>query len=382
VTFSPGGRRCAATEGDKAIRIFELESGQATLISHPHTAPITALAFSPDGERLASSSDDRAAKVWDATTGHEALVLRLHSARISSVAFSPDGRRLATACELIDVCDAGEPEGEGRAARAHEAEARAPQWHLAQVYACEKEGNGLAAIHHLDQLIAWRPGWGDLHGWRANHEAQLRRWERASAGLARAIELEAEGSGYYYRAALVRLRERDLAAYRAVCAAAARRFGRARDQSTLNELAWTCSLGPGALEHAERSVRWASAAVALAPRSANDLNTLGAALYRAGQFEEAIRRLDEAITIRGREGTEYDRLLLAMAHARAGRRETARTWLARAVAGVERPKRPAPPGSDDPELPPWAEEVELELLRREAEALILAPDLPADPFAP
>jgi hypothetical protein len=71
---------------------------------------------------------------------------------------------------------------------------------------------------------------------------------------------------------------------------------------------------------------------------------------------------------------------LIMAHARAGRSETARTWLSRAVAALGPPNRPGPSGSHDSLLPPW--EVEVEHFRREAEALILTPNFLDDPFAP
>ena len=48
------------------------------------------------------------------------------------------------------------------------------------------------------------------------------------------------------------------------------------------------------------------------------LNTLGIALYRAGRFEESIRRSHEAIVCRGNEGSVYDWAVLAMAHYRLG----------------------------------------------------------------
>jgi len=102
------------------------------------------------------------------------------------------------------------------------------------------------------------------------------------------------------------------------------------------------------------------------------LNTLGAALYRAGRFEDAIRRLEEGIQLRGGgQGNPFDWLFLAMAHHRLGHREEARRWL-------DRLRDYQPTGSPDQ----FTQELELRLVRSEAEALILYdPIFPADPFA-
>src|SRR5262249_37321748 len=120
---------------------------------------------------------------------------------------------------------------------------------------------------------------------------------------------------------------------------------------------------------------WASAAIAAKPRQPDLLNTLGAALYRAGRFEEGARRLEEAVALRGGEDSVADRLLLAMAYSQAGRSATARSWLAKAVPAGERPDRPGPPGPSGPVPLPWPLEIEHQVLGREAVALVLAPDL-------
>jgi hypothetical protein len=102
------------------------------------------------------------------------------------------------------------------------------------------------------------------------------------------------------------------------------------------------------------------------------LNTLGAALYRAGRSQEAIFRLEEGIRKRGGESLPQDWVFLAMAHHQLGHDTEARRWLDRLRA-----HRP----NENPRA--FWKELEIRLLRREAEAVVLYdPAFPSDPFAP
>ena len=101
------------------------------------------------------------------------------------------------------------------------------------------------------------------------------------------------------------------------------------------------------------------------------MTTLGAALYRAGRYDQAIGRLEEAIRARGGVGLPGDWAFLALAHHRLGHRDLARRWLDRL-----REHRP----SEDPAR--YWDELEIRLLRGEAEAVVLDdPVFPDDPFA-
>jgi WD40 repeat protein/serine/threonine protein kinase len=139
-------------------------------------------------------------------------------------------------------------------------------------------------------------------------------------------------------------------------------------------VAWLCSLGPYTIADRESPIRLAEAAVRDATESQKPglLNTLGAALYRAGRYDEAIRRLEEAMQARpGGQGNAADWLLLAMAHHRLGHRDLARRWLER-LADYR--------ASEDPRM--FSYDLDIRLLRCEAEALILYdPVFPDDPFA-
>jgi serine/threonine protein kinase/WD40 repeat protein len=134
---------------------------------------------------------------------------------------------------------------------------------------------------------------------------------------------------------------------------------------TLNVLAWSCAQGPAALTDYAALIRVTESAIASA-RTSNRLNTLGALLYRAGRFEDAIQVLERSRELHGAGGTPFDALFLAMAHHRLGHREEAQRWLGRgtAPAAVAMFKRDA---SGDTS---WISRLDLQMLREEATALL------------
>jgi hypothetical protein len=102
-----------------------------------------------------------------------------------------------------------------------------------------------------------------------------------------------------------------------------------------NDLAWLL------LNHREPASRSPAAALALAVQAARKCpgaavywNTLGAAQFRIGDFKTAVTSLERAIALAG-EGTPFDHVFLAMAHARLGHSERAAEWLNRAMIGLE-----------------------------------------------
>jgi tetratricopeptide (TPR) repeat protein len=134
-------------------------------------------------------------------------------------------------------------------------------------------------------------------------------------------------------------------------------------------------LAPDAVAEFKTPVRLAEAALAGYPGSgkarSDVLKTLGAVLYRTGQFEEAIRRLDESIQIRGDGGDPRAFAFLALAHHRLGHRDEAERWLDKLVAS--RPKE----GFDFS-----IEDMEVRILHHEAESLILGSRPAAPPIVP
>jgi WD40 repeat protein/tetratricopeptide (TPR) repeat protein len=146
--------------------------------------------------------------------------------------------------------------------------------------------------------------------------------------------------------------------YRATCAKLLASAGDAPSPLTALALAWECVLGPEAVADPKAVIRLAESALGgvRADQRPRALRILGAALYRAGRPAESVARLEESIQVGDGQGLPQDWAFLAMAHQAQGDPEAARRWL-RKVAD---------------RLPPtYWEGVELKVLQREAESLIL-----------
>jgi tetratricopeptide (TPR) repeat protein len=105
----------------------------------------------------------------------------------------------------------------------------------------------------------------------------------------------------------------------------------------------------------------AARAVAIDPSSAAFRATCGAALYRAGRYQEAVEQLEEAERLHGGGRTNWQELFLAMAYSRLGQADRARAEFGKAKL---------------PDKPPWEERLVYERLRREAEDLLKAAPKP------
>jgi serine/threonine protein kinase/WD40 repeat protein len=126
-----------------------------------------------------------------------------------------------------------------------------------------------------------------------------------------------------------------------------------------NELSWLLSTGPANLRDPALAVFHARRAVALVPDNHNFLNSLGAALQRAGKHEEAIQALQKALAQSSPQLAPYDLVFLALAHAGLAEWQAASDYFHRTTAAYESQRHKLTSDERD----------ELELFLEEARAL-------------
>ena len=97
LSFSPDGKRLAAGGADRAIRVFNVETGVQELLIEDHADWVMGIAWSPDGTKLASASRDKTSKVFDAKTGDSLVTFPGHGEPVFGVQFLPSGTEIATA---------------------------------------------------------------------------------------------------------------------------------------------------------------------------------------------------------------------------------------------------------------------------------------------
>ena len=198
----------------------------------------------------------------------------------------------------------------------------------------------------------------------------LGEWKKGQADLEKAIESETANHNAHYQQAVLCLILNEVPKHRDACAAMVAKFGQSDDPTAANFVAWACALAPDAVDDYATVLAFATKAVEAQPDSDQFLNTLGAILYRAGRHDEAIERLTELD--RRRETADgavqsspaYTWYFLAMAHQKAGNVEQAREYLNKAN------QRTDEEFADKEKPPAWNRRATLELLRKEAEALL------------
>lgn len=96
IAFSADGKRLAAGDNDKTIKVWNPASGQVEATLTGHAGDIHAVVFAPDSNTLISAGKDRTIRVWDVTAAKETAKLQGHDDEINELALSSDGKLLAS----------------------------------------------------------------------------------------------------------------------------------------------------------------------------------------------------------------------------------------------------------------------------------------------
>jgi tetratricopeptide (TPR) repeat protein len=400
--------------------LWDATTGQPIGTPLKHPGWVYSVAFSPDGKTLLTGCRDKLARLWDLDTDQPIGPPLKHSGYVWSLAFSPDGRFLLTSPSRLWDAPAPLPDGPPRLAAWVEAVTGLELDERGSVRALDRDAwqerrrrlGQLGGPLPPDQATRLDPMLhGDEPAARGDALAGRGLWAEAEAAYLEAVRarpLDAYWSTNSAWTALTRFYiargrpERAVAELGAAVSrwpdvlelrfwhcfallAASDRLGWERAIADLLDrfpgpipgpmnpfwpdrdiIAFTCALGPDGLSDLALPVRLAEAAIRNADR---DSRWHGWALYRAGRYDEAIRRLQERSAQGG--GGPTDDAFLSMAHHRLGHRQEALRLIDRLRQYELRTA---------PEL--FWYTLAVRLLRSEAEAVILYdPVFPDDPFA-
>ena len=396
VAFSPDGKILVTSGGDGTVRVWNAQAGLPVHSLRGFTELLQSVGFTPDGKQLVATDYKGGRFAWDLSSGK--LLPVTPSAAVTDRPISPDGRLFALAgwrvIEVYRLLSADERP------LLRQLTAPDPAWHHEQASAAEQREDWFAAAFHLNRLLGSEPWNAAAHVRRAHVLTRLGRPQEAARHYLQAASLSpgvsfwplnpaaaangekaAAASDWPRAVANLRLAAHQPAAQvktwgdlllaqraagleedcRRACREMLDRFGTTGDLKTLDSLVFDCSrvvmCGPG---EGRRLVRQAERLVA-GHRSAEHLESLGLALYRAGRYEDAARTLRESIRRQGRGGYGHSRLFLALTQQQLGQSDEARQGLGRFRDWLNGQK-----------LTTWQERVRWRLLLQEAEALILA----------
>jgi hypothetical protein len=278
------------------VRIWDGATGEELLTLKGHTGWVNNVSFSPDGRRLASAGQDQTVRIWDAATGKELLTLKGHRTFVEKVSFSPDGRRLASA-------------GYDKTVRL---------WEALDVADSVWRQRGLVfQVTSLFEKLLFR--------------------EEVVAALHQDVTLDKDDRKFALEVAQSHW----------------------EDPGALNDAAWQVVKTPDADKDTyARALRQAEAAVNLAPKNGNILNTLGVAQYRVGRYANALDTLTKSEKLNATKGGSLpaDIAFLAMTQHQFGKKNEAKATLGRLRAAMKQPH--------------WGNDIEAAVFLREAEELI------------
>ncbi len=207
--FSPDGKKLVTTSADGASRVWDAETGAPLTPFLRHPGSVNHAAFTSDGRFVATAATG-VARVWDAATGEAVTPWLRHERVVDWILFRPDGRGLFTASldGTIREWDLRRDDGPVRdlVTRAlvnsrfqltpnlqivpmpipelqrcceeslrdlESSPERVLAWHRIEAEACEGDQHWLAAVWHLDRLIALQPDDSRLRLRRAEAHLEL-----------------------------------------------------------------------------------------------------------------------------------------------------------------------------------------------------------------
>lgn len=212
--FSSDGRRVATAGEDFTARVWDTVTGRQLTPNLRHEHQVQMVVFSPDSQSVLTASSDGNARVWSAETGDPLTPRLVHFQRLAGGRFLPDGRWIVTSDlkgqawlwevplderpiedlrAVARLLTGSRPASARTSASSKEdsleslwgrLRAKYPSdfttsseeiaaWHESEAATSEFEGQWVAAVFHLERLLALRAGDQALSGRLARAKEHL-----------------------------------------------------------------------------------------------------------------------------------------------------------------------------------------------------------------
>jgi WD40 repeat protein len=96
LAMAPSGRVVISASADRALKIWDTESGREIRTLAGHARAVEAVAVASNGRWAVSGSSDHTIKVWDLDNGREIRTITGHTSEVMSVSITADGQRLVS----------------------------------------------------------------------------------------------------------------------------------------------------------------------------------------------------------------------------------------------------------------------------------------------
>jgi tetratricopeptide (TPR) repeat protein len=195
-------------------------------------------------------------------------------------------------------------------------------------------------------------------------------FDLAIASFSKAVELRSKDLwAVWYPLALLHLSTGRSKEYRTLCETLLERFGQENDPDLW--ILRICRLAPDAVADPARPVQIAEKSLARHPHDMEVVGLLGETLYRKGELDAAVQRLEASIRADPGFNGHRTKLFLAMAYHRLGSTANAQQLLQETVQWIEKNgQEKLAEGAELKEPLPWSLRLDLQLLRQEAEELL------------